>query len=152
MKTAEPSPARSRWRASLAVLPGAGLALLPKVACPACWPAYAGVLSSLGIGFLIDTAWLLPLTAVFLGLAVGALALRAWRRKGYGPFAVGVAASVAVLLGKFVLDTDPIMVAGIALLVGASFWSSWPIKPRPKANGPACTQLGADACIRESPS
>ena len=42
-----PSP-RAGWRSSLATLPGIALAFLPKIACPACWPAYAGVLSSLG--------------------------------------------------------------------------------------------------------
>ena len=27
-------------------LPGVGVSLLPKLMCPACWPAYAAVLSS----------------------------------------------------------------------------------------------------------
>lgn len=27
------------WRGHLAVLPGIGVALLPKLTCPACWPA-----------------------------------------------------------------------------------------------------------------
>src|SRR5262249_33508534 len=46
MSARGPSPVRSRWRVSLGALPGIGVSLLPKVACPACWPAYAGVLSS----------------------------------------------------------------------------------------------------------
>ena len=62
------------------------LALLPKVACPACWPIYAGILSGLGLGFLLDHGWLLPITAAFLGLAVAALAISARNRNGYGPF------------------------------------------------------------------
>lgn len=114
------------WRAWAAVVPAVGVSLLPKLACPACWPAYAGLLSTLGFGFLIDTAYLLPLTGVFLAVAVGALGLRASQRRGYAPFAVGVLAALVVLVGKFVFESDPAMYGGIALLVGASLWNSWP--------------------------
>jgi hypothetical protein len=116
-----------RWRLNLAMLPGIGMAFLPKIACPACWPAYAGLLGSLGLGFLMHTAWLLPLTATFLVLAVGALAFRAWRRRGYGPFLVGLAASAVVLLGKFAFENHTAMYAGVSLLVAASFWNTWPV-------------------------
>jgi hypothetical protein len=119
-------PNAPRWRASLGALPAIGAALLPKVACPACWPAYAGVLSSFGLTFLMETRWLLPLTATFLVLAVATLAFRARRRRGYGPFGVGLLAAVAVMVGKFAFDNDPAMYVGIALLVGASLWNSWP--------------------------
>ena len=34
------------WKRSLSVLPGVGISLLPKLSCPLCWPAYAGLLSS----------------------------------------------------------------------------------------------------------
>src|SRR2546427_12053208 len=54
-------------------VPGIVAALLPSLTCPLCWPAYAGVLSSLGVGFVGTTAYLLPLTATFLAIAVGAL-------------------------------------------------------------------------------
>jgi mercuric ion transport protein len=40
------------WQSWLIVLPAIGVAMLPKLACPACWPAYAGLLSSVGLGFL----------------------------------------------------------------------------------------------------
>jgi len=33
----------------LTSLPGIGAALLPNATCPACWPVYAGILSSLGL-------------------------------------------------------------------------------------------------------
>ena len=36
------------------------VSLLPKVICPMCSPAYAAVLSSVGLGFLVSTAYLLP--------------------------------------------------------------------------------------------
>src|SRR5262249_55495601 len=90
------------WKQGLLSLPGIGLSALPKLACPVCWPAYAGLLSSLGLGFLISAAYLLPLTIIFLTLALAALAFRAKSRRGLGPFLIGLIAAMSVLLGKFV--------------------------------------------------
>ncbi len=123
------------------MLPAIGTALLPKVACPACWPAYAGVLGAVGLGFLMDVTWLLPVTAVFLGLAVGALGSRARRRRGHGPFLVGGVAAAVVLTGKFAFDSDAAMYAGLGLLVAASLWNSWP-RRRKAAACPACETSG----------
>src|SRR5260370_27513328 len=55
----------SSQKQGLLAFPGIGVSLLPKLMCPACWPAYAAVLSSVGLGFLISTTYLLPLTALF---------------------------------------------------------------------------------------
>src|SRR2546422_8714636 len=85
-------------------VPGIVAALLPSLTCPLCWPAYAGVLSSLGVGFVGTTAYLLPLTATFLAIAVGALTFGARRHGRHGPLALGLVGSAIVLLGKFVLD------------------------------------------------
>ena len=60
-------------RTWLPIVPAVGISLLPKLACPACWPAYAGLLSAVGLGFLINATYLFPLTALFLVVAVGAL-------------------------------------------------------------------------------
>jgi hypothetical protein len=111
---------------SLMTIPGVGVSLLPKLACPLCWPAYAGLLSSVGLGFLISTRYLLPVTAAFLVVAVGALAFRANRRHGYGPFVLGLFAAVGVLLGKFWWESNPAMYAAVAVLVIASVWNAWP--------------------------
>jgi len=73
------------WKQGLLAIPGIGVSLLPKVACPLCWPAYAGLLSSVGLGFLLSATYLLPLTAGFLLIALAALAYRARQRRGYGP-------------------------------------------------------------------
>lgn len=114
------------WRQSLLALPGVGVALLPKLACPLCWPAYAGVLSSVGLGFLISSAYLLPLTAGVLALALGAMAFRAKNRRGYGPFLLGLVASSGVLLGKFLWESQLATYGAIGLLVVASLWNAWP--------------------------
>lgn len=119
------------WKQSASALPGIGVSLLPKVVCPACWPAYAGVLSALGLGFIpLSTKYLLPLTAGFLIAAVAALGFRAHRRRGYTPMLLGVLASAAVLYGKFSLASNPVMYAGLAALIAASVWNTWPQQKR----------------------
>lgn len=128
------------WGSSLAAAPGIAFAFLPKLACPLCWPAYAGLLGSLGLGFLIDETYLFPLTASFLVLAAVALAFRARSRRGYGPFALGFAASAVVLTGKFAFNSNAAMYGGIAVLVAASVWNAWPV--RNKAAG--CTSCVPD--------
>lgn len=120
----------STWKQTLLAVPGIGLSLLPKIACPACWPAYAGLLSSVGLGFLATTPYLLPMTAVFLLLAIGMLAFRARRRRGYWPFALGILASGLILFGKFSLASNPVLYAGLGLLILASVWNSWPATSR----------------------
>ena len=132
---ATPLPATTMKR-SLPALPAIGLALLPKLTCAACWPAYAGLLSALGIGFFDYTPYLLPLTALFLVLTLGALGYRARDRRGFAPLALGVLAATIVLIGKFHLDSDVALYAGVALLVGASLWNAWP-KPA-RRSCPAC--------------
>lgn len=110
----------------VAMLPAVGAALLPKLTCPVCWPAYAAVLGALGVGFIDYTPYLLPLTLVFLGAT---LAMLVWRPlRGYAPLALGLAASAMVLAGKFLFDSDIATYFGVALLVGASIWNAWPKK------------------------
>ncbi len=113
-------------RSGLLTIPGIGLALLPKLACPMCWPLYAGILSSLGLGFLIGTAYLVPITIGFLAAAVVALGSRAKQRRGFGPLAIGIGGSAAILLGKFWADSILATYGGVIVLVAASIWNVWP--------------------------
>lgn len=129
---------RAGWRSSLAALPAIGAAALPKLTCPACWPAYSGLLSSMGLGFINYTPFLLPLTTAFLLLSLTALGWRAPRRRGYGPLLVGIAASIALVVGKFAFDSDAAMYAGLAALVAASLWNAWPRTQRAAGICPAC--------------
>lgn len=138
-----PIPERigSGWPTSLAAVPGIGAAFLPKLVCPACWPAYAAVLSSMGLGFLLETAYLVPLTLLFLGLALVGLGFRARARRGYGPFAAGLLASVLVMIGKFGFESAPAMYGGIGLLVAASAWNAWPQGRSDTGSCADCTPL-----------
>lgn len=126
-----------------ALLPAVGLAALPKLTCPACWAAYAGVLSSLGVGFVNYTPYLLPLTAGFLVISVLSLAYRADRRRGYGPFLLGVMAGLTVIIGKFGFDSDAAMWIGLATLIISSVWNSWP-RRRTKNEATAACSACAD--------
>ena len=120
----------SRWRQGLVAVPSIGFSMLPKLACPACWPAYAGLLTSIGLGFLISVKYLLPLTAAFLVLALAAMLFRAKNRRGYGPFVLAIFAASGVLLGKFVWDSRLAVYGAIGLLVIASLWNTWPRRER----------------------
>jgi len=113
-------------RATLAILPGIGTVLLPKLFCPACWPAYAGILSSMGLGFINYTPYLLPLTVVFLLIALFAFGYKAQNRRGFGPLILGSMASLVIIIGKFIFSSDISLYGGIILLVSASLWNAWP--------------------------
>lgn len=76
-----------------------------QMACPARWPAYAGLLPSIGLGFLISVRYLLPLTIAFLIVALAAMLFKARDRRGYGPSLRAVLATTGVLLGKFAWDS-----------------------------------------------
>lgn len=110
----------------MAALPCIGVSLLPKLICPACWPAYAGIVSAVGLSFLISATYLLSLTVAFLAITAFVLAFRAARRHGYGPFGVGLLAAAVILTGKFYFDAEQATYIGVGLLVAASVWNSWP--------------------------
>lgn len=114
------------WKHALVMLPGVGASLLPKLMCPLCWPAYAGIVSSLGLGFLVGSPYLLPVAAAFLAVSTGALTFRAHQRHGYAPFWTGSAGALLVLAGKFRFESVAATYAGITLLVAASIWNIWP--------------------------
>lgn len=131
------------WKQGALAIPGVGVSLLPKLMCPACWPAYAGILSSVGLGFLISAAYLLPITAVFLALAVGSLGFRASRRHGLWPFWIGLGSAIVILTGKFYFDSASAMYGGVSLLILGSVWNAWP--RRPVGFCPVCVPAEADS-------
>ena len=114
---------KSRWWGNFGVLPVIGTVFLPGISCPACWPAYAGLLSALGLGFVNYTRYLLPLTLLGLFLALASLWVRVRRGSGIGPLVLGSAAAVAIIAGRFVFTWQPATFAGVALLIAASIWN-----------------------------
>lgn len=127
-------PIRRHWRLNLALVPALLIAALPK--CPLCLLAYAGVLGSLGLDPILYRAWLLPVTLAFAAAALVMLAYGAPRRRGYRPLLLGALAVAMIVAGKFSFESVPLLVAGMALLLAASVWNSWPKKE--KAAQPGC--------------
>ena len=127
MSEQHPSEGRT-WLSGIAILPAIGTTLLPALTCPACWPAYAGLLSVIGLGIVDYTPYLMPMTIGFLGLALFALGYKAKRRRGYIPLVLGIAAASLILIGKFFIFSDLSTYSGIAGLILASLWNSWPTR------------------------
>jgi multidrug transporter EmrE-like cation transporter len=130
-------PARTRWQAVVASLPAVGVASLPKLTCPLCFPAYAAVLSALGLEFVDYTPYLLQLTAAFLVVALAVLAVQTRRTGIVHPLLLGIAASAMVLIGKFQFESEWLTMGGIVLLVTAVFFGSR-TKSISVASCPAC--------------
>jgi hypothetical protein len=132
------------WKRSLAALPGIGVSMLPKVICPiCCWPAYAGLVSALGLGFLISTKYLLLVTVAFLSITAAALGFRASRRHGYGPLWLGLVAAAVILTAKFYFAASQAAYSGVGLLIAASVWNSWPRRAVITPVCSACVPAGA---------
>lgn len=132
----------SHWKRSFFAVPGIVLSVLPFGGCPVCWPVYAGVLSALGLSFLLSSAYLLPLTALFLFVTVFTLAFRARAHRGWGPLALGLVAATLILWGKFSSESNVLAYAGVGLLISSSLWNSW---PRPAADRcPRCAPSGRE--------
>jgi mercuric ion transport protein len=132
------------WKQNALTIPGIGVAMLPKLVCPMCWPLYAGIVSSIGFGFLIGTAYLFPITSIFLILTLAVLGFRAKQRQGYSPLVVDAFGSAAVLVGKFLLASNPVMYGGVGLLMVATVWNAW---PRP-TNTAVCSSCAPDTTVQ----
>lgn len=119
-------------------LPGVGIALLPKLICPACWPAYAGLLSSVGLGFLVPGSNLFILTLASLALALGAIAFKVPTRRRSRVLVLGTIGAVRIVLAKFVFNSGAPLYAGVFALIGASGWNAWLIGQ--EGPPPGCTR------------
>ncbi len=137
--------ARSVLRAAAAV-PAMVVSAAPVAVCPACWPAYAGALSALGLGGALQGRGLVALVALALAVALAALLWKARTRRGYGPAALGAIAAAAILLGKFALASGPLTWTGAALLAAASAWNAWPPRASARHGGacPHCVPAGQE--------
>ena len=93
-------------------------------------------MSSLGLTFLVESRYLLPLMIGCLVVAIAALGCGA--RGNYSPLILGLAASGAILIGKFALDASPVTFGGVGLLVAAYLWSLWLRRPSKSSSCQSC--------------
>ena len=124
------------FRRFLAAVPALAIALPHAGTCPACWPLIGGLASSLGVTFLAETRYLLPLMIGCFAMAIAALGYGA--RHDYRPLIVGVVASCVILIGELILDASLVTVAGAGLLVGAYLWSFWLRRPGKASSDQTC--------------
>ncbi|GAB4323095.1 MAG: hypothetical protein Kow0074_15040 [Candidatus Zixiibacteriota bacterium] len=131
----------SRLRRFTEPLPGLVAALLPSVACPACWPAYAGLLSAVGLGTFLNGPYFLAIVTALLAVTLVGLGYRARSRRGYGPLILGAIASVVIVALKITNGPSYGMYVAGATLIGASLWNNWPHRrasAAPAANSCGC--------------
>ncbi len=124
----------------VAVVPALGTSLLPSLSCPTCWPAYASLLSALGLSFLGESKYLLWLNAAALVISVIVL-FRRRRHGGNVPVLMGAIAALLIFAGKFLLNSNPMVWLAAATLLAAFVWS------RPKTKPPRCPTCVGDTSL-----
>ncbi len=131
---AESALQRSRraWYQTIIAIPAAVLPLLPSFSCPVCIAAYAGVLSSLGLGFLLTDRVQRPLIVAFLIVSVASVGLAARQYKRAGPFTLVLLGSAAIIAGRVVWSVTPALYIGVVCLVAGAVWNL--ILKRPRRN------------------
>ncbi len=131
---AESAPRRGRpaWLQSLIAIPAAVLPLLPSFSCPVCVAAYAGLLSSLGMGFLLTDRVQRPLIVVFLIVSIAGVGWAARQYKGVGPFILVLLGSAGIVAGRLLWSLDPALYAGVVCLVAGTVWNLIMKRPRRK--------------------
>ena len=117
------------WARSLLLLPGALLPLLPSATCPVCLGAYAGVISAIGLGFVINERVLVPLIALFLGINIVSVAWSTRSHRRREPLLGTLLGSAAVVVGRLIWHVHLLVYSGVALLLVASLFNLWLKRP-----------------------
>ena len=111
---------------TLSLLPSVGVAVLSKFTCSVCIGVYAGLLSSLGVGFVATDRGLTGLTAGLLVLGVAGLAWSTRRHRNLGPLVIMLLAAGILLVARLDQPSPTrLLVGGAALAVAASLWNLW---------------------------
>src|SRR2546425_8147292 len=109
-------------RTALLTISSALLAIAPK--CPICFLAYFGIFGVATTSASVYRVWLPPVTAIWLAFTVAMLTFRSGKRR-YGLALLGFFGALGVVLGKFIVEDQGLVYAGIAALVGAVVWRSF---------------------------
>jgi hypothetical protein len=123
------------WVGSLSVV----AALMPPGLCPACWPAYLSIASSLGLGALATKGLLGPLVWLLLAAAVGPLAFyvrkhRCWWAGVWAALGMGLVAVARWQGGPLSMS-----LLGASILTGAAILA---IRSRSAAARPVLIHIG----------
>lgn len=113
------------WLRTAVMMPAAILPLLPAATCPFCLAAYAGVLSFLGLGYLLNEQVLAPLIVSALLLGIASIAWTTRSHKKAAPLVGAILGAAGVVAGRLVWNVPVLLYLGVALLLGASVWNLW---------------------------
>lgn len=116
------SSRKSGWIAAVGTLFAGAGALLPVLTCPACWPAYAGLLSALGLGFVNYTPYVEPLVLVLVSVTLISLLIGARQQRDMRPFVLGALGATVLLLGRSALSIELLTWVGFGGLITGSIW------------------------------
>jgi membrane protein implicated in regulation of membrane protease activity len=134
-------------RTTLTTIGSVFLAVAPK--CPICFFAYFGIFGVATASASVYRVWLPPLTAIWLALTVGMLFFQRGGQRRYGPGLLGIFAGLAVFAGRFLVDYQALVYAGIAALVVAVVWRTW---SRRSASAESCSQCDEIPLMHDSES
>lgn len=119
----ETHPGRRSWLDTLVTIPAAVLPLLPSFSCPVCIAAYAGLLSSLGLGIVLKDSVQRPAIVFFLTVTVGTVAWTSRQHRIVWPLLAVLTGSLAVIAGRLVWSIPPVVYVGVAALVVGAVWN-----------------------------
>lgn len=119
----KPQPDRPAWRQTLVAIPAAVLPLLPSFSCPVCLAAYAGVLSSLGLGFVFTPQVQRPLIVFFLTVTLASVAWATRQHKKLGPLMLVLPGSLVIVLARLVWSIPWVLYVGVSCLVAGAVWN-----------------------------
>ncbi|MBI3018056.1 MAG: MerC family mercury resistance protein [Deltaproteobacteria bacterium] len=123
LKVLQKNSSKKGMFAFIATIPATVIAVFPSVFCPACYPALAALLGSLGLGFFASEAILQPLTIIFLLIALFGLFYESTKIKRYESFIIGTLGAVGIYAGHYWFSSSILTYGSVALLIGASIWN-----------------------------
>jgi len=100
--------------------------------CPVCLGAAASILSSLGVGFLLNEEVHGPIVLASVTVAWGSLAHSAWRKRRLGPLLLASVGAALAISGELLGEETWLAYPGFAFLMAASLWS-WRLRRGPTA-------------------
>ena len=121
------------------------LAIAPK--CPICFLAYFGIFGVATTSASVYRVWLPPVTGMWLAFTVAMLTFRSGKRR-YGLALLGFFGALGVFLGKFVVEDQGLVYAGIGALVVAVVWRSFGRATSSEFCPPCPTLLHEDGCVK----
>lgn len=117
--------------------------------CPVCIPAIGALLSSIGLGFLVNEAVLRPVLIGFIAAAWFGFGWSYFREHGSPyPGVLGVVAGLSLYVGRYVYLGGTwnavLMYGGVAAMIAASIWNLVLRRAarRAEARCPACANGG----------